>query len=226
MDDLLKKMFYVDDFEIVIKNNGSAEQTKKVLEKYRQNFNIRIIESKKHKGLNAYKELFNKAKGDYIIDVDDDVLEFPLHFDKAMVEYMKEYTDYGFLALNVLQNEYTNGAKPSDSSYVEDARGGNVVQKGPAGGWCACFRKRDYRKIQIFFNVASLSFKNGEDAMLASLFRKVLKLKSGIIKSQVCFHATGAYYAKKYGHLEREIEKYSSNQLDSLAEHYKSFLDN
>lgn len=225
IDDLLKKISDSRQCEILVLDNGSTDETGKILDKYRDNSFIRISRNEKHIGLNAYKKLFSEAKGNYIIEVDDDVLEFPLHFDKTMIQYMDEYTDYGFLALNVMQNENTNGAKPEQSFYVDDVRGDKTVEQGPAGGWCTCFRQKDYRKIKWIFNFKRLSFMNGEDAALVSLFRKMLKLKPGIIKDQICFHATGAYYAKMYGHIDREIEKYASNNLDTFVEHYKSFRD-
>ena len=225
IDDLLKKIFYHHDCRVLIMDNGSTDETEKVLEKYRGNSCVKIIRSEKHKGLNAYKQLFKKAKSKYIIEVDDDVLEFPVHFDKVMLEYMDAYPDYGYLALNVVQNEFTNGAKPDVSHYTDDVRGDKVVQRGPTGGWCSCFRKRDFNKIRRSFNKANINFKNSEDCVLEGYLNRWLKLKAGIIKNYTCFHATGPHYAKKYGHLEREIKKYSDNQLDSFVEHYKSYLN-
>jgi len=225
IDNLLEALIYFENSEILIMDNGSTDQTEKVLEKYKQNKQIRIIRNKKHIGIRAYKKLFGKAKGDYIIDLDDDVLEFPLYFDRTMIEYMNLYSDYGFLALNVIQNEYTNGAKPDASNYMDDIRHGKTVLKGPAGGWCTCFRRDDYMKIRNIFNLTPLSFKKGgEDNILAGLFKKYLKLNVGIIKDQVCFHACGAHYARQYGHLEREIAKYESGNLTAFVDHYKSFI--
>ena len=46
-----------------------------------------------------------------------------------------------------------------------------------------------------------------------------------IIKNAICFHASGPYYAKKFGYLKTEIEKYQNSDLPSFVEHYKTFLD-
>lgn len=224
--DLYKKMFYRDDCEIIIMDDGSTDETSRLLGTFEKKKNFKIIRNKKHRSLQAYKKLFGKAKGDYIIEVDDDVLEFPIHFDKIMVEYMHEFPDYGYLALDVIQNEFTNGAKPGVSYYTEDIRNNKIVQKGLTGGWCTCFRRKDYLKIKWRFNFTSFNFKFSEDAALSNLFNKRLKLKSGIIKDHFCFHASGPYYAKQYGNLEREIEKYRSNDLGDFVDLYKSYLDN
>lgn len=225
IDDILHKIFYKQDAEILIMDDGSADETEALLKKYANNHLIKIIKRRKHAGISCYKKLFRKAKGEYIIEIDDDVLEFPRHFDKTMVEYMQAYPDYGFLALNVIQNEFTNGAKPEDSHYMEDMRDGKVIQKGPTGGWCACFRKSDYRKVSLRFNLIRLNFKKGEDGTLSALFERHLNLKSGVIKNHTCFHASGPHYAKQYGYLKRDIEKYESNQLTSMSELYVSFLE-
>jgi glycosyltransferase involved in cell wall biosynthesis len=221
--DLSGKMFYKDNCEIIIMVDGPTAQLEKVLRKYSENNLIKIIRNKKHKGINGYKKLFRKSKGDYLIEVDDDVLEFPLYFDRTLVEYMNTYSDYGFLALNVIQNEFTNGAKPDDSHYTDDMRNGKIVQKGPTGGWCACFRRRDYRKIMIPFNLIQLSMKKSQDRVISGLLLKYFKLKRGIIKNEICFHASGPYYAKKYGYLETEIEKYETGNLPSFADDYKKY---
>lgn len=226
LEDLCKKMYYRNDCEIIVMDDASNNETAKMLDSYEKKQGIKIIRNKKHRSLQAYKKLFGKAKGEYIVDVDDDVLQFPFHFDKTMIEYLNEYSDYGYLALDVIQNEHTNGAKPDASYYTEDVRNDKVVQRGVTGGWCTCFRRKDYLKIKWRFNFTRINFKFSEDAALSNLFNRRLKLKSGIIKDHFCFHASGPYYAKQYGNLEREIEKYRSNDLGDFVDLYKSYLDN
>lgn len=223
LENLFKSLYYAKEAEIIVMDNGSTDNTADVLKKHEGKNGLRIIRKKKHTGLNAYKKLFKEAKGKYVVDLDDDVLEFPKHFDKSMVEYMEVYRDYGFLALNVIQNEFTNGAKPGAEAYMNDKRGEMIVQHGPTGGWCTCFRRADYGKIKLRFSLITLSFKRGEDGALSGLFKSRLGLKSGIIKSEVCLHASGAYYAKKFGHLDREIEKYRKSNLTSFVKDYESF---
>jgi glycosyltransferase involved in cell wall biosynthesis len=222
---LLGKLFYHENCEILIMDNGSTDQTEEILKKYSQNSRIRIIRNNRNTGINAYKKLFSAAKGTYVIEIDDDVLEFPTHFDRTMVEYMNIFTDYGFLALDVIQNEFTNGAKPNISNYTEDIRDGKVIEIGPTGGWCSCFRRKDFRKIRIIFNLIPLSFKRCEDGALRGLLKKYLKLNSGIMKGHFCFHACGPSYAKQYGYLERDIKKYINSNLLPNAELYKSYTN-
>jgi glycosyltransferase involved in cell wall biosynthesis len=211
--------------EIIIMDNGSTDQTPEVLDTYRDNPRVRVIRRDKNYGLNAYKALLGEGTGEYIVIVDDDVLEFPANLNEVFVSYMEAFPDYGFLALNVIQNEFTEGAKPSIDHYVEETRDGRTIERGPAGGWCACIRRAEYRKIRFRIRLFNLSMRKSEDGMISNQLWRKLGLKYGIIKDQVCFHATGPHYAREYGHLAREIEKYSSAGLTSYVETYSKYSD-
>jgi glycosyltransferase involved in cell wall biosynthesis len=213
------------DCEIVVLDNGSNDRTQDVLRQFQGEDFIRVLTRKKNSGLRAYKKLFGTALGEYIVEVDDDVLEFPPGLDGIFAEYMESFPDYGFLALNVVQNEFTNGARPDLEDYTEETRGEKTILRGPTGGWCACFRKSDYQKVRKDFLRADLNMGFGEDSFLTSNFDDQLSLKSGIIKDALCLHASGPYYAKHYGHLDREIEKYKKANLDSFVEDYAHYLD-
>jgi glycosyltransferase involved in cell wall biosynthesis len=209
--------------EIIVMDNGSTDDTKKVLSRYEQHSMVKIIHRKKNYGLNAYKQLFWKAKGKYVVIVDDDVLSSPDKLDCTFIDYMETFSAFGFLALDVVQNEFTNGAKPGREVYKEVCVDGKVLQEGPTGGWCSCFRKKDYRKICLKFLFSDLNMKNGEDGLIAHYFKVKLGLKSGIIKDLCCFHASGPHYAKMYGHLDREIEKYTLSGLHDFVKVYQDY---
>lgn len=212
-----------EDTEIIVMDNGSTDGTKEFLTGYESRKNFRIIKLKKNFGLNAYKKLIGKARGEYIVVVDDDVLAFPKDIKQIFESYLNCFTDYGYLALDVIQNEHTNGAKPTPDFYMDVEKDGKIVQTGPTGGWCSCFRRKDYRKIKIFFKFKNLNMKASEDGILSGLFAKWLKLESGIIKGHFCFHASGPYYSKEYGYLDRDIEKYKDAGLDSFVEMYENY---
>jgi glycosyltransferase involved in cell wall biosynthesis len=214
-----------DDCEIVVMDNGSTDKTPEILRGYQEKSFIRVITRDKNYGLPAYKKLFKLAQGDYIVVVDDDVLEFPKCVDRIFTEYFQRFPDYGFLALNVVQNEYTNGAKPGPESYIADTRDGKTVERGPTGGWCACFRKSNYQKLWLPLLIYPLSMKRPEDGFISRNFKRKLNLESGIIRDHSCFHACGPHYARVYGHLDREIQKYAESGLSSFVDEYKGYLD-
>ena len=225
LESLISSIENPTDCEIIIMDNGSTDATRDILKSYSDNKLLRIILRNKNYGLDAYKKLFSKAKGDLVVIVDDDVLEFPKNLDSIFIDYMQAFPDYGFIALNVIQNEFTNGAKPGPEHYTEETRNGKTIETGPTGGWCACFRRSDFRKLWFKFMFAKIDMKTSEDGLLASLFNRKLKLKSGIIKNEICFHASGPYYAKQYDHLDREIEKYANSGLQNFVDNYKKYYD-
>jgi len=209
--------------EIIVMDNGSTDNTSEILDRYAANPLLQVVKRRKNYGLNAYKKLFGMAKGEYVVIVDDDVLSFPNRLDELFIDYLKTFSDYGFIALNVIQDEFTNGAKPTAENYITETRENKNIEFGPTGGWCACFKKSNYNKIKLRFLLTNLNMAKSEDGLLVDLFNRKLKLKSGIIKDYYCFHACGPYYANKYGHMDRELEKYNSAGLHSIVDEYKNF---
>jgi glycosyltransferase involved in cell wall biosynthesis len=221
--ELVTSIKNLEDCEIIVMDNGSTDATPDVLNRYKNNKLFRIILRDKNYGVEAYKELFAKAKGNLIVIVDDDVLDFPEELDALFDDYMQTFPDYGFIALNVIQNEFTNGAKLGPEYYTEETRNGKIIEQGPAGGWCACLRKKDFRRVWLRFMFSKINMKQSEDGLLVDLFKRKLKLKSGLIRDAVCFHASGHYYAKQYDHLDREIEKYANSGLHDFVDMYNKY---
>lgn len=208
--------------EILILDNGSTDDTSKVLKEYEARSGTTVIRFKNNKGLSAYKQLFNRAKGRVIIDMDDDVISFPDCFDETIVKYLDCFPEFCSFALNPIQNEHTSGAKAPADKYKMVERDGLVAEEGPVGGWTMGFRRKDYRKIALVFNCLKLNHARAEDGALIGCFLKLLRFKHhGIIHSAKCLHAVGPWYAAKFGTSKREQEKYANAGLKSLAEEYE-----
>ena len=202
--------------EIILMDNGSTDATPDVLARYLGRDDVKVVRNKKNYGINAYKRLFFRTRGKVIIEVDDDILGFPDRFDEILIDYLDAYPDYGYLALNVLQNDKTDGHKPPAENYHDVVRGDKIVEDGPTGGWCTAFRQKHYRLLKYIWFFWDIDFKTPEDAYLASFFWR-LKKKIGIIKPYKCFHASGPAYAKEFGLLAREIEKYEIGKNPEFA---------
>ena len=200
-------------YELIVMDNASTDGTKDVLKEFESHPNVRIVLNHKNLRLNAYKPLFGLARGRYMVDLDDDILEFPRDFDKLFLDYFKAFPDYGFLCLNVVQNDKTLGHKPEPECYTEDRRGEKIVEEGPCGGWCAAFRRSHYNLFKFFFNRMNLSISRVEGGVLSGFLHVVLRRRQGVIKEAVCLHATGPYYAEQFGLLKREQEKYEAAGL-------------
>ena len=207
--------------EIILMDNASDDATPEVLKRYSTIPGVKVLRNKKNLRLNAYKKLFGMARGRIVIEVDDDVLKFPKNFDKTFLDYFSAYPDYGYLALNVVQDGKTNGAKPDASHYKDDVRGDKVVEEGPVGGWCAAFYRWHYRLVSPLLWFSGFSMARGEDGFLMGIAKKVFRKRHGIIKNAVCLHATSPEYAREFGLLKREREKYTVADMTKMAEAYK-----
>jgi glycosyltransferase involved in cell wall biosynthesis len=108
LERLIESIADAEQCEILILDNGSTDATSEVLRRYSSHKHVRMLSVPKHLGLEAYKQLFAAARGELVVTVDDDVLAFPHGIDHIFESYMRTYTDFGYLALNVVQDEFTN----------------------------------------------------------------------------------------------------------------------
>ena len=201
---LFKNLSSRDECEIIIGDNGSSDATAEVISRYQID---KYIRKNSNIGLELYHELFDLAQGEYLIELDDDVLDLPFGFEKKFEEYFAAFPDYGLLGLDVVQNEHTNGAKPDKSAYREDARGNLTIEEGLTGGWCLCLKRLTFEQIGKFGGLV-LNMEQSEDGVLWNRVR-AHGMRAGIIKDLKCLHACGPYFSQKYGYLERDIDKYA-----------------
>ncbi len=207
---LIDSITDINNCQIIVLDNNSDDSTWDILQDFKTKYPfLEIIRNNKHTGLNAYKKLFLKAKGKYIIEVDDDVIEFPENSHNIFESYFEDFPNYGYLAMNVVQNEHTHGGVIDDGRYKYDKRNDKTVMEGPTGGWFSAFKKKNFYHPNFFihFMLLNFSFKNGEDGFINHKMKKI-GLKSGVIKDYKCFHAQGPYYSNLFNCLERDMYKY------------------
>jgi len=219
LEEVKQKLSSHEGVEILVVDNGSTDNSVQVA---RAAGVTQVYAAQVNAGLEIYRNAFDLCQGELIIEVDDDVIELPENFDQVFLDYFEAYPDYGFLGMNVVQDERTNGAKPGLENYTEDCREEKVIERGPVVGCCAAIRRTIFDSINRFEGV-TLSMSYGEDRVLCSRVISV-GLGVGIIRDAKCLHASGPYFSREFGYLERDVEKYRMSGMTELAEMYERML--
>ncbi len=216
------------DFNFYIIDNGSTDGCAELLKDISsKDTRIKLTLNQDNKGLGEYKKLFRQAlknkDAEFLMIFDDDIINFPEHFDMKMIDGMKEFQELGYLALDVVQNDKTNGAKPTAEHYQPITRNNITIEFGPAGAWSSIIRTKDLRKIMFFMMFFKFSMKLSHDTVISFFSRNLLRKKTGVLAGEKCLHATGPYYAIKYGSIKQDIEKYSKVGLNELRDFYANY---
>jgi len=204
------------DKEIIIWDNGSTDGTREFITELSNAHDfIRPVFSEKNIGVNAKGLGFELAKGEFIVCLDDDILELPDNWAEKMIAAFTAEPKLGYLALDVIQNEHTTGAKFSEDSYKEKKYpNGIVLQFGPAGGWCVMIPRSVYEIVGKLRQIKGKIF-FGEDGDYVTRCR-LKGFKSAILKDVKCFHATGPYYNENYKLIfENKMSDLKSTTIDS-----------
>ena len=96
IDSILNQTF--TDFEFIIINDGSKDNTAKIVEEYaKKDKRIRFIDNKKNQGIvGVLNEGIDLCRGKYIARMDSDDISLPTRFEKE-IEYMEEHPECGVL---------------------------------------------------------------------------------------------------------------------------------
>lgn len=200
------------NYELIIWDNNSDEDTKNYLKGLPKDNRIKIVLHESNIGTNAKGRALELATGEFLIGVDDDVIEFPANWISEMITAYKRIPAMGYLSTNVVQDEITNGAKQPDHFYNDQHYDGGkiILQVGPAGGWCFMVSRYVYSTVGKFAQYKDRLFFM-EDADYA--WRAAYKgFKYGILKSVKVYHATGKTHNIEYSSVyETKMRDYLDN---------------
>jgi len=207
------------DYELIVWDNASTDGSAEYLDSVAADHaHVRIVHSPENVGLNGVARGVALAKGVYIVEMDDDVLEVPACWLPRMVHAFETVPRAGYLAANVVQDALTNGAKPPASHYrVRDFGDGVVVEIGPAGGWCTITSREVVDAVGGFLEMPGRIF-FAEDQDFVKRCRRH-RYRVGVVRDVVVYHATGFAANQEFGYLDVCETKYSD------APEYRPFLE-
>jgi glycosyltransferase involved in cell wall biosynthesis len=195
-------------FELIIMDNASTDGTSEICQTLEKQYSgvVRHVRLKRNYGTNAYALGFLQARYRYLVDMDDDVLALSRGWDRATIDAFRRFPRLGFLAMNVIQDKYTNGGKHDISKYSESTVSDTTLEVGPTGGWFAVTTRAIYNEVGGFIFRPYKPFP-AEDG---KYIRKITKKGyfAGILKKAFVYHASGPYWNGAYGYNKIWDEKY------------------
>lgn len=126
IDSVLRQSY--TDFELIISDDGSTDDSLKIIQEYQNHPNVRIISSKENRGLSfRLNEQINMARGQYFCRMDSDDIMLPdrlkIQFD--FLEHSPDVDIVGSAAIVIDENNIILGSRSyiPDSGYSRDCSG-------------------------------------------------------------------------------------------------------
>ncbi len=184
--------------EIVIWNNASDDGTREYLDAL-EDPRLRIVHHSENIGTNAYARAFALTTQDYLVELDDDVIEAPKGWDEELLDAFSRIPRIGYLSANLVDDP--NDSASQYAKYLHDERNaytrreieGIAILEGPTGGGCTMTSREVYDRVGGFREHHKLVFWH-EDA---DYVRRVHRLgfSSGVLENLRVWHAGGPYYS-------------------------------
>jgi rhamnopyranosyl-N-acetylglucosaminyl-diphospho-decaprenol beta-1,3/1,4-galactofuranosyltransferase len=185
--------------EIVIWNNGSDDGTKEYLDTLTDP-RIRIVNSPENIGMNAYAKAFALATQDYLVELDDDVIEAPVNWDETLLDAFLRLPEIGYLATSLVddpndsQAVYTKYLREKQNAYTPRKLNSVTIFEGPTPGICAMTSRELYERVGGFKQNAKFVYWHEDAEYVKDLKR--LGYGSAVLESLSVWHAGGPYYSK------------------------------
>lgn len=150
------------DFEFIIINDGSTDNTAKIIKEYAQRDNrIRFINHSKNKGLiGVLNEGLDLCCGEYIARMDSDDISLPTRFEKQ-IEYMDAHPECGVLGTWF----QIFGNKNESIQWSQDIKILNFIKENQIGHPTVMLRKSVIDKFNFRYD---FNYKHAEDFELWS----------------------------------------------------------
>jgi GT2 family glycosyltransferase len=183
--------------EIVIWDNASSDGTAAYLDSLRDP-RIRVVHHPENIGQNAYAEGFRLTSAEYMVELDDDIIEAPEEWDRTLLEAFRRLPSIGFLAADLVDDPNDQAAyaryhvRPHLYRRVEV--NGVALLEGPTGGGCAITSRELNERVGGFRQDRKQIFWLEDEAYIKDIKR--LGFGAAVLADLKVHHAGGPYYAK------------------------------
>lgn len=185
--------------EIVIWDNGSDDGTGEYLDAL-TDARIRVVHSPDNVGMNAYARAFALAGQDYLVELDDDIVEAPERWDETLLEAFLRLPTIGYLAASLVDDpndsasQYIKYLREERNAYNRREVNGVAILEGPTGGSCTMTSRELYDRVGGFKQNTKFVYWREDAAYVKSLKR--LGFGSAVLEGLSVRHAGAPYYSK------------------------------
>jgi O-antigen biosynthesis protein len=185
--------------EIVIWDNASQDETKAYLSSM-QDPRLTVVHNEENIGTNAYSRAAAMTSAPYIVEVDDDVVEAPQHWDKTMLDAFLKIPNIGYLVADLKEDpndsayRYLQYVKGQRNVFTPKEIDGVRILEGPTGSGCAMTSREVYDRVGGFRQHGKLVFWHEA----AAYVRDVRKLgyRTAYLRDLKVWHAGSPYYSR------------------------------
>jgi GT2 family glycosyltransferase len=181
--------------QIIIWNNGSTDDTAEYLDSL-NDARIQVVQHDRNIGQNAYARAFRLATGEYYIELDDDIVDAPQHWDSTLVDALRRLPEVGFLAADLEDDPYDVAAhyryRIRPHEYRPAERNGVGLLLGPTGGGCAVTPRRVYDEVGGFSENKRSAFFLEDAAYIEKV--TTLGYEVAVLAGLKVLHHGGDYY--------------------------------
>lgn len=165
-------------------------------------------------GMIGYRILFEHAKYDMVAQVDEHVILLSKGIAEKAGSIFKKHKDVKMLVADVIQDKYTDGARPPMDQYRE-MDGANGLYDGPVDGWFAIY---DREFVPALYDAPyERYFYLGSWARGKAIS---MKLKGALCTEIRVFHAYGPAYGECFGSRIEEANRFMLFGKKDLADLY------
>jgi GT2 family glycosyltransferase len=185
--------------EIVIWDNGSDDGTGEYLDALTDP-RVRVVHNPENIGMNAYARAFALATQDYLVELDDDVIEAPEQWDETLLDAFVRLPEIGYLAASLVDDpndsasRYFAYLREKRKAYTRRELNGVAVLEGPTGGSCTMTSRELYERVGGFKQNAKFVYWREDAAYVKDLKR--LGYRAAVLEGLSVWHAGGPYYSK------------------------------
>jgi GT2 family glycosyltransferase len=185
--------------EVVIWDNASEDETKAYLAGVTDQ-RIRIVHHDTNIGTSAYARAVALTSSPYIVELDDDVIEAPHHWDETMLDAFRKIPNIGHLAADLKEDPndsaycYLKYVKENRNVFLPKKVNGIRILEGPTPGGCAMTSREVYERVGGFRQHKKLVFWHETQAYVRDVRKR--GYQTAILEDLQVWHAGSPYYSK------------------------------